>query len=98
MVRFAMVRFANHKPTMGVEPITYRLQSGRSAIELRRPDDKNAPVAAPGDYTKPAIDESISIHRGVSIQMLLKLLAPRVRPDMRAVEPHREQWIPLRRH
>ena len=64
MLHFAMLRFAKHKPTMGVEPITYRLQSGCSAIELRRPDDKNAPLAAPGDYTKPTIDESISIHGG----------------------------------
>jgi hypothetical protein len=31
------------KPTTGVEPVTYRLQGGRSAIELRR-HDKNAPL------------------------------------------------------
>ena len=69
MVRFANHKpgfvwsaLADHKPAKGVEPITYHLQSGRSAIELRRPDDKNAPLAAPGDYTKPTTDESISIH------------------------------------
>ena len=33
------------KPTTGVEPVACRLQGGCSAIELRRRDDKNAPLS-----------------------------------------------------
>ena len=51
------------EPTTGVEPVTYRLQGGCSAVELRRPYDKNAPTVALGDYTKTAIAESISNRR-----------------------------------
>ena len=40
---------------MGIEPITYRLQGGCSAVELRRLNDKNAPrLAAPHQYTRAA--------------------------------------------
>ena len=51
------------EPTTGVEPVTYRLQGGCSAVELRRPYDKNAPTVALGDYTKTATAESISNRR-----------------------------------
>ena len=33
----------SRKPTTGVEPVTYHLQSGCSAIELRRRNYTNAP-------------------------------------------------------
>lgn len=61
------------EPTTGVEPVTYRLQGGCSAVELRRPYDKNAPTVALGDYTKTAIAESISNRR--ERQLLAFLLA-----------------------
>ncbi len=32
------------KPTTGVEPVAYRLQGGCSAIELRRHDNRSAPI------------------------------------------------------
>ena len=41
------------KPTMGIEPITYRLQSGCSAVELRRHDKKTRLTClAPFYYTR----------------------------------------------
>ena len=69
---------------MGVEPITYHLQSGCSAIELRRPDDKNAPLAAPGDYTKPTADESNSIHMGRQFSLFFKLTSTATRSILQA--------------
>ena len=104
-------RHTEQEPTTGVEPVTYRLQGGCSAVELRRPYDKNAPpwrlviIPKPRSPSLSATAESVNRYHSCCSDSALAQVDPigatprrRLRKSAPAAKPHRELAIRQRLH